>query len=59
MFSLPYLSTMSVAANNIQVQSYDDRKVTLTWTPVAVPGTGIYDYEMQVGNNVDCETGFC
>ena len=24
--------TMSVAANNIQVQSYDDRKVTLTWT---------------------------
>ena len=42
-------STMSVAANNIQVQSYDDRKVTLTWTPVAVPGVGFYDYELQVG----------
>ena len=45
-------STMSVAGNNIQVQSYDDRKVTLTWTPVAVPGVGFYDYELQVGS--DC-----
>ena len=50
-------STMSVAANNIQVQSYDDRKVVLTWTPVAVPGVGFYDYELQVGSNADCETG--
>ena len=47
--------TMSVAANNIQVQSYDDRKVTLTWTPAT--GTGIFDYEMQVGSNADCSTG--
>ena len=37
-------STMSVAGNNIQVLNYDDRKVTLTWTPVAVPGVGFYDY---------------
>ena len=35
--------TMSVAANNIQVQSYDDRKVTLTWTAATNPGTGFYD----------------
>ena len=48
-------STMSVAANNIQVLSFDDRKVTLTWT--AATGTGIYDYEMQVGSNSDCATG--
>ena len=47
--------TMSVAANNIQVQGYDDRKVTLSWT--AATGTGIYDYEMQVGANADCATG--
>ena len=39
-------STMSVAGNNIQVLNYDDRKVTLTWTPVAVPGVGFYDYEL-------------
>ena len=44
-------STMSVAGNNIQVLNYDDRKVTLTWTPVAVPGVGFYDYELQVGSN--------
>ena len=50
-------STMSVAGNNIQVLSFDDRKVTLTWTPVAVPGTGFYDYELQVGSNADCSTG--
>ena len=42
-------STMSVAGNNIQVLNYDDRKVTLTWNPVAVPGVGFYDYELQVG----------
>ena len=45
-------STMSVAGNNIQVLSFDDRKVTLTWTAVAVPGVGFYDYELQVGS--DC-----
>ena len=44
-------STMSVAGNNIQVLNYDDRKVTLTWTAVAVPGVGFYDYELQVGSN--------
>ena len=44
-------STMSVAGNNIQVLSFDDRKVTLTWTAVAVPGVGFYDYELQVGSN--------
>jgi len=45
-------STMSVAGNNIQVLSFDDRRVTLTWTAVDVPGVGFYDYELQVGS--DC-----
>jgi len=45
-------STMSVAGNNIQVLSYDDRRVTLTWNAVDVPGVGFYDYELQVGS--DC-----
>ena len=46
-------STMSVAGNNIQVLSYDDRRVTLTWNAVDVPGVGFYDYELQVGSDCD------
>ena len=51
-------STMSVAGNNIQVLSFDDRKVTLTWTAVAVPGVGFYDYELQVGSDCACQYGY-
>ena len=48
-------STMSVSGNAITVTSFDDRRVSLSWTaPSANPV--LTDYQIDVGQNSDCAT---
>ena len=50
--------TMSVSSNSITVTSFDDRRVSLSWTaPTANHVDGITDYQLDVGQNADCATG--
>mgnify|MGYP001240887669 CR=1 FL=1 len=48
--------TMSVSGNSIAVTSFDDRKVSLSWTAPGNGGETITDYQLDVGSNSDCST---
>ena len=49
-------ATMSVSGNSITVTSFDDRRVSLSWTAPS-SDSSITDYQLDVGQNSDCATG--